>query len=211
MAFELPPLPYPKNALEPHISARTMELHHGKHHKAYVDALNGLLTGTPLAAKSLEEIMRATAKDPAKAPIFNNAAQAWNHAFFWHSLAPKVGSPKGELAKRIDREFGSLGQLAEAFKAAGLAQFGSGWVWLALDRNRLAIVKTANAVNPIVLGQIPLLACDVWEHAYYLDYQNRRFDFLDAFVNALANWEFAAKNLERAARGVRAGALPHVA
>jgi superoxide dismutase, Fe-Mn family len=201
MAFELPALPYPKNALEPHISARTMEIHHGKHHRAYLDALNQMVAGTVLADRSLEEIMRATAKDEAMATVFNNAAQAWNHDFFWHSLAPKGGTPSGEISRRIDREFGGLAKFNAAFMAAGLGQFGSGWVWLTLDRGQLRVIKTANAINPLILGQIPLLACDVWEHAYYLDYQNQRADFLETFVDALANWEFAARNLERAGRG----------
>ena len=213
MAFELPPLPYPKNALEPHISAKTLEFHHGKHHRAYVDTLNKLIAGTPLAGKSLEEIIRLTAKDSAQTAIFNNAAQAWNHEFFWHSMKPKGGGkPAGELAQRIENELSGLANFKDDFVKAGVGQFGSGWVWLALDHGKLKIVKTADAIDPISLGLVPLLACDVWEHAYYLDFQNRRPDFLEAFFSYLANWDFAAENLAKVGRGRgTAGPLPHVA
>ena len=213
MAFELPPLPYAKNALEPHISAKTLEFHHDKHHRAYVDTLNKLIVGTPLAGKSLEEIIRLTAKDSAQAAVFNNAAQAWNHEFFWHSMKPKGGGkPTGDLAQRIENELSGLANFKDDFVKAGVGQFGSGWVWLALDRGKLKIVKTADAVDPISLGLVPLLTCDVWEHAYYLDYQNRRPDFLEAFFSNLANWDFAAENLAKLGRGKgAAGPLPHVA
>jgi len=213
MAFELPPLPYAKNALEPHISAKTLEFHHDKHHRAYVDTLNKLIAGTPLAGKSLKEIIRLTAKDSAQAAIFNNAAQAWNHEFFWHSMKPKGGGkPTGDLAQRIENELSGLANFKDDFVKAGVGQFGSGWVWLALDRGMLKIVKTADAVDPISLGLVPLLTCDVWEHAYYLDYQNRRPDFLEAFFSHLANWDFAAENLAKFGRGKgAAGPLPHVA
>jgi Fe-Mn family superoxide dismutase len=213
MAFELPPLPYAKNALEPHISAKTLEFHHDKHHRAYVDTLNKLVKDTPLAGKSLEEIIRLTAKNNSQVLIFNNAAQAWNHEFFWHSMKPKGGGkPAGVLAQRIENELGGLANFKQDFIKAGLGQFGSGWVWLALNQGKLQIVKTTNAINPIVLGLVPLLTCDVWEHAYYLDYQNRREDFLETFFSQLANWDFAAENLAKLARGsAQPSLLPHVA
>jgi Fe-Mn family superoxide dismutase len=198
MAFELPPLPYPEIALEPVISAETMRLHHGKHHQAYVTALNKLVQDGPLAAKSLEEIVKLTAsnKDEAKAPIFNNAAQHWNHLFFWQSMKPNGGgAPTGELAQRVARDFGSLDKFKEMFQAAAVGQFGSGWAWLIAEKNELKIMKSGNAMNPIAIGKKPLIACDVWEHAYYLDYQNRRADFVKAFLDRLVNWDFAAANL----------------
>ncbi len=213
MSFELPPLPYLKNALEPHISAKTLEFHHDKHHRAYVDTLNKLVTNTPFAGKTLEEIIRLTAKDSSQAAIFNNAAQAWNHEFFWHSMKPKRGGkPTGELAQQIERDLGGMAKFKGDFVKAGVGQFGSGWVWLALDRGKLKIVKTADAVDPIVLGLVSLLTCDVWEHAYYLDYQNRREDFLKTFFDNLANWDFAAENLAKQARErTQPDPLPHVA
>jgi Fe-Mn family superoxide dismutase len=201
MPFELPPLPYPKNALEPHVSGKTMSFHHGKHHKAYVDTLNRLIEATPLAGKGLEDIIRATAKDAAKQKIFNNAAQTWNHTFFWNSMAPKGGGrPGGELAKRIEADFGGLDKFKEQFKTAATGRFGSGWAWLVLDGGALKVTSTANAETPIVSGQQPLLTCDVWEHAYYLDYQSRRADFVDAFLEHLVNWTFAAAQLEEHVR-----------
>ncbi len=199
MAFELPPLPYDKTALEPNMSAKTLEFHHGKHHQAYVTNLNNLVKDTPLAAKSLEEIIKATAKDEAKAGVFNNAAQVWNHTFFWSSMKPSGGgAPAGDLAQGITRDFGGLDKFKELFKAAAVGQFGSGWAWLVADKGELKIVKTPNAVTPLTSGQVPLLTCDVWEHAYYLDYQNRRPDFVQTFLDKLANWDFAAKNLAAA-------------
>lgn len=198
MTFELMPLPYAKSALEPHMSAKTIEFHHGKHHQAYVTNLNNLVKNTPPAAKSLESIIRETAKDTSKAGIFNNAAQIWNHNCFWNSMKPVGGgAPVGDLASRIDRDFGSLEKFKELFQEAALGQFGSGWAWLVADKGDLKIVKTANAMTPIVEGQVPLLACDVWEHAYYLDYQNRRPDFVRVFLGQLVNWDFAARNLAR--------------
>jgi len=198
MIFELPPLPYPETALEPFLSADTMRFHHGKHHQAYVTTLNNLVKDGPLAAKPLEEIIRLTAgdKDESKLPIFNNAAQHWNHAFFWQSMKPGGGgAPTGELAQRIDRDFGGLDKLKEMFQAAAVGQFGSGWTWLIAEKNELRIMKSANAMTPIAIGKKPLLACDVWEHAYYLDYQNRRPDFVREFLDRLVNWDFAAANL----------------
>ena len=200
MAFELPALPYEKDALEPHMSANTFDFHHGKHHNTYVVNLNGLLDGSDLAGKSLEEIIMATAGDSSKAGMFNNAAQVWNHTFFWNSMKPGGGgAPSGDLAAKIDADFGSLDDFKEAFKQAGATQFGSGWAWLVVgDGSKLEVVKTPNAENPMTQGKTPLLTCDVWEHAYYLDYQNRRPDFLAAFLDHLVNWDFAAENLANA-------------
>jgi Fe-Mn family superoxide dismutase len=199
MAFELPPLPYVENALEPVMSAKTLEFHHGKHHKAYVDTLNKLVEDKPEADQSLEEIIAGTYHDDTKTAIFNNAAQAWNHAFFWPCMKPEGGGePAGELKKAIDHEFGSFEKFAAAFKEAATTQFGSGWAWLVLDAGKLRVIKTANAVNPIAGGQAALLTCDVWEHAYYLDYQNRRPDFVTAFLDDLVDWDFVAENLKQA-------------
>ncbi|HTS92904.1 MAG TPA: superoxide dismutase [Stellaceae bacterium] len=196
MAFELPPLPFDKSSLEPHMSVRTLEFHHGKHHQAYVTALNGLVKDTPLAAKPLEAIIKETVGDAAKAGVFNNAAQIWNHTFFWHSMKPQGGgAPSGDIASAIDGAFGGLDKFKEMFKQAATTQFGSGWAWLVVSRSELRVVKTPNAICPIVDGEIPLVTCDVWEHAYYLDYQNRRADFVQTFLDNLVNWDFAAANL----------------
>jgi len=196
MAFELPPLPYDKSALEPHMSAKTFEFHHGKHHQAYVTNLNNLVKDTPLASKSLEEIIKETGKDDSKAGIFNNAAQVWNHTFFWNSMKPQGGgAPTGKIADKINQDFGSFDKFKDEFKNAGATQFGSGWAWLVLDGGKLKVTKTPNAMTPMVQGQTAVLTCDVWEHAYYLDYQNRRPDFLATFLDHLANWDFASKNL----------------
>jgi len=197
MAFELPALPYAKDALEPHMSANTFSFHHEKHHNTYVVNLNKLLEGSDLAGKSLEEIIKATAGDASKAGVFNNAAQVWNHTFFWNSMKPGGGgAPSGDLAAKIDEAFGSLDGFKDAFKDAGATQFGSGWAWLvAGEGGKLEVVKTPNAENPMTQGKTPLLTCDVWEHAYYLDYQNRRPDFLGTFLDSLVNWDFAAANL----------------
>ncbi len=197
MTFELPALPYKEDALEPHISARTLGFHHGKHHQAYVTNLNNLIHETDLENKSLEEIILATNGKADKVGIFNNAAQVWNHTFYWHSMKPGGGGePTGLLANKIVKDFGSLDEFTRTFKQAGATQFGSGWAWLILDKDgSLKITKTANADLPMVYGQKALLTCDVWEHAYYLDYQNRRPDYLDIFLNHLVNWDFAQKNL----------------
>jgi superoxide dismutase, Fe-Mn family len=196
MTVTLPPLPYDAKALEPHISANTLSFHHGKHHKAYVDKTNELIAGTPLAGASLEDIIKASAKDPSKAVLFNNAAQVWNHTFYWNSMKPNGGgAPKGEIGKRIDKDFGSFDKFKEAFKQAGVTQFGSGWAWLVLDGSTLKIIKTGNADLPMVHNQKAILTADVWEHAYYLDYQNRRPDYLATFLDKLVNWDFAEKNL----------------
>ena len=196
MAITLPDLPYSGNALEPHISARTLEFHHGKHHNAYVTNLNKMIDGTDLAGLPLEEIIKKTAGDSGKAGIFNNAAQVWNHTFFWNSMKPSGGgAPSGKLADLINQSFGDLGKFKEAFKTAAATQFGSGWAWLVAHGDKLEVMKTPNAQNPLTAGKKPLLTIDVWEHAYYLDYQNRRADYIDDFLNHLANSDFAASNL----------------
>lgn len=197
MTFTLPALPYAEDALEPVYSARTLSFHHGKHHKAYVDNLNKLVGGTDWENRTLEEIIRASAEDPAKMGIFNNSAQVWNHTFFWHCMKPGGGGkPSGELAARIDAAFGGYDKFVEQFKAAAVGRFGSGWGWLVLEGGELKIVSTPNAETPLAKGQKALLTVDVWEHAYYLDYQNRRPDFVQAFLDHLVNWDFVAENLK---------------
>ncbi|MFS8806649.1 superoxide dismutase [Synechococcus sp. R6-10] len=199
MAFELPALPYPADALKPYMSAETFSYHHGKHHAAYVANLNKLIEGTDLANKSLEEIIKATFGDPSKAGIFNNAAQVWNHTFFWESMKPGGGgAPTGPIADKINADFGGYDKFAEAFKTAAATQFGSGWAWLVLEDGTLKVTKTPNAENPLVYGQTPLLTLDVWEHAYYLDYQNRRPDFINAYLEHLVNWDAANARLAAA-------------
>lgn len=199
MAISLPALPYAENALDPHYSAKTISFHYGKHHKTYVDNLNKLIAGTPLESKSLEDIIMASAGDSSKAGLFNNAAQAWNHTFFWNCMRPGGGGrPKGDPAARIDSTFGSYEKFAEQFKAAAVGRFGSGWAWLVLDGGALKITSTANADTPMAGKQTALLTVDVWEHAYYLDYQNRRPDFVQAFLDHLVNWDFVAGNLAKA-------------
>lgn len=191
MAITLPALPFGKNALTPHISEQTLEFHHGKHHNAYVVNTNKLIEGTDLAGQDLETIIRKTSKDASKAGIFNNAAQVWNHSFYWSCIRPGGGGkPSGAIAKKIDSDFGGFDKFAEQFKNAGVTQFGSGWAWLVLKDGRLEIMKTSNADTPIAHDVKPLLTVDVWEHAYYLDYQNRRPDYLNAFVTHLINWDF---------------------
>ncbi len=193
--FTLPPLPYADNALEPAISARTIGFHYGKHHQGYVNNLNKLVAGTPLADQPLEAVIKATAT-PDQTVIFNNAAQIWNHTFYWNSLRPKGGGkPSGALAEMIDKSFGGFEQFKTEFAKAATSQFGSGWAWLVKDGDKLAVVKTGNADTPLVHGQKPLLTVDVWEHAYYLDYQNRRADYVTAVLDGLINWDFAAQNL----------------
>ncbi|MEN6508671.1 MAG: superoxide dismutase [Smithella sp.] len=196
MAVNLPELPYAKDALAPYISANTLEFHYGKHHKTYVDNLNKLVAGTDLEGKTLEEIIANSVKDPAKAGIFNNAAQVWNHSFYWKCLKPQGGGvPTGAIAARIDTAFGSYDKFTEELKNAGVTQFGSGWAWLVQDGNDLKITKTPNADTPLAHGQKALLTIDVWEHAYYLDYQNRRPDYLTAVIQNLINWDFVNSNL----------------
>ncbi|HNV64947.1 MAG TPA: superoxide dismutase [Smithellaceae bacterium] len=195
MAISLPPLPYAKDALAPYISANTLDFHYGKHHKAYVDNVNKLIEGTDLAEKSLEEIIKISAKDTAKTGIFNNAAQVWNHSFYWQCLKKNGGAPRGPVADKIKTVWGGFEKFADELKNAGITQFGSGWAWLVLEGNQLKITKTANADTPIAHGQKPLLTIDVWEHAYYLDYQNRRTDYLAAVIQNLINWDFVNANL----------------
>lgn len=191
----LPPLPYAENALEPVITAKTMGFHYGKHHQGYVDNLNKLVTGTEYADLTLEKIIAATAGQGEKAAIFNNAAQIWNHSFYWQSLSPKGGGePPAALKQRIEASFGSVDACKKEFAAAALSQFGSGWAWLVMDGGKLKVVKTANADLPLTGGMKPLLTLDVWEHAYYLDYQNRRADYVNAVLDKLINWEFALQN-----------------
>ncbi len=198
MAFELPSLPYADTALEPYYSAKTFSFHHGKHHKAYVDNLNKLLPGSPFEHASLEEIILATAGDASKVGFFNNAAQVWNHTFFWHCMAPGGGGkPAGAVAGAIEKAFGSYEKFAEQFKAAAVGRFGSGWAWLVLDGGELKIMSTPNAETPMTGGKKALLTVDVWEHAYYLDYQNRRPDFVQTFLDHLVNWDFVAANLAK--------------
>ena len=196
-AFQLPPLPYAQDALEPYVSARTMSFHYGKHHRTYVDTLNKLIAGTPWAGQPLEKVVVESAGAADKAAVFNNAAQAWNHTFFWQSMKPGGGGkPTGRLLELVEKSFGSFEEFKNAFAAAAVAQFGSGWVWLVQDGDRLKVVKTSNADTPMAHGQTALLTCDVWEHAYYLDYQNLRKDFVQAFLDHLANWDFAASRLK---------------
>ena len=196
MAFTLPALPWSEDALDPHITANTISFHHGKHHAAYVSKLNDAIAGTPLAEKSLEEIIKATAGDASKKGVFNNAAQIWNHTFFWDSMKPGGGGePTGKVAEKINASFGSYAEFKKQFSNAALTLFGSGWTWLVDNGGKLEIVQTFNADTPITGKAKPLITLDVWEHAYYLDHQNRRPDFIAAFLDHLVNWDFAAKNL----------------
>jgi Fe-Mn family superoxide dismutase len=194
--FTLPPLPYADNGLDPLISATTLGFHHGKHHKGYVDNLNKAVIGTPLADMPLEKIITTTYGVPDKVGIYNNAAQDWNHSFYWKSLRPSGGGePPAALKHKIEEAFGSVQGLQKEWLAAATSQFGSGWAWLVLDGDKLAVTKTGNADSPLTRGQKPLLTIDVWEHAYYLDYQNRRADYVNAVLDRLINWNFAAENL----------------
>jgi len=194
----LPPLPFDQGALAPVISANTLSFHYGKHHRTYVETLNKLIVGTEFADMPLENIIRATVREPDHSTIFNNAAQAWNHAFYWKSLKPKGGGePPAVLKSLMQDAFGGFDQCKKELSKAAVGQFGSGWAWLVLDGEKLKIVKTANAMTPMTDGPKPLLTIDVWEHAYYLDYQNRRVDHVNAVIDKLLNWEFAAANLGR--------------
>jgi Fe-Mn family superoxide dismutase len=196
--FALPSLPYAEDALAPVISARTISFHYGKHHRAYVDNLNGLVKNTPYERMTLEEVIRAAASAPGQAAVFNNAAQVWNHTFYWNGMkSGGGGKPGGDIGKGIEKDFGGYENFRKEFVTAALGQFGSGWAWLATDGKALKVVKTPNADNPITQGLKPLLTIDVWEHAYYLDYQNRRKDFVEASLDNLVNWAFVEKNLGR--------------
>jgi Fe-Mn family superoxide dismutase len=195
MAFTLPPLPYDKNALAPHISAETLDFHYGKHHQTYVTNLNKLVEGKPEASKSLEDIIMSS-----EAGLFNNSAQVWNHTFYWHCMKPNGGGqPSGDLADAIKRDFGSLEKFSEEFSNAAATQFGSGWAWLVIGKDKkLAVTKTGNADLPMKHGQKALLTIDVWEHAYYIDYRNARPKYIETFLKSLVNWDYALENLKKA-------------
>ncbi len=196
--FKLPPLPYAENGLEPYISTKTIGFHYGKHHQAYIDNINKLVQNTEFAKLSLEDMIKVTAGDSSKASVFNNAAQTWNHTFYWKSMkAGGGGSPGKKLADKIAASFTSFDNFKKEFIEAAATLFGSGWVWLVVEGDSLKIAKTANADNPLTKAQIPLLTIDVWEHAYYLDYQNRRKDYIAAFVDHLINWDFAQENFAK--------------
>lgn len=198
--LSLPPLPYAENALEPVISSRTLSFHHGKHHRAYVENANKLIAGTELADLPLDRIVTLTTGIADRASIFNNAAQAWNHTFYWHCLRPKGGGePPMALRHKMEAAFGSVDACKKALADNALSQFGSGWAWLVLEGSKVKVVRTANADTPLTQGLRPLRTIDVWEHAYYLDYQNRRADHVNALIDKLVNWEFAAENLARSA------------
>lgn len=194
--FSLPALPYAENALDPVISANTMSYHYGKHHKAYVDNLNKAVAGTEFAGQSLDKIILATYGKADRTAIYNNAAQDWNHSFYWKSLKPGGGGdPPAALKQKIDASFGSLDACKKELAQAATTQFGSGWAWLALDGGKVVVIKTGNADSPLVQSKKPLLTIDVWEHAYYLDYQNKRPDYISGVLDKLLNWDFAAENL----------------
>ena len=195
MAFTLPPLPYAKDALAPHISAETLDFHHGKHHQAYVTKLNELVAGKPEEGKSLEDIIKGT---DIGTPVFNNAAQVWNHTFYWSSMKPGGGGqPTGDIAAAITRDFGSFDKFKEEFTQAGITQFGSGWAWLVDEGGKLKVTKTPNADLPMKHGQKAILTMDVWEHAYYIDFRNARPKYIDTFLASLVNWDFANENLKK--------------
>jgi len=194
----LPDLPYAQNALEPVISARTLEFHYGKHHQGYVNKLNDAIKGTPMEGMSLEEIIAATANDAGQAGVFNNAAQVWNHSLYWKSLKPGGSPMPAELTAAIEQSFGSVDEFKSQLAQAAGSQFGSGWAWLVKEGDSLKVVKTSNAQCPLTAGQTPLLTIDVWEHAYYLDYQNRRGDYVAAVIDKLLNWEFALETMKGA-------------
>ena len=197
MSFELPSLPYANDALAPYMSSETLDFHHGKHHQTYVTNLNNLLKDHELQSSSLEDIVVKTSKDASMAGIFNNAGQHWNHILFWQCMKPNGGGPiPSELEGRLNSDFGSVEQFKEAFIQAGTTQFGSGWAWLAIDNGKLVVTKSPNASNPLVDGMKPILGCDVWEHSYYIDYRNKRPDYLKAFLDSLVNWEFVASQLD---------------
>ena len=197
MTFTLTPLPYDFAALEPHVSERTMRFHHDKHHRGYVDKMNGTIEGTSLENEDLETVIRA-AREEEDQPLFNNAAQVWNHNFFWTSMAPKRTEPTPALAHAIDEAFGGMSAFRKSFSEAATGQFGSGWAWLVTGGDGLAVMSTSDADLPLMHGRTALVCCDVWEHAYYLDYQNERDKFVDAFLDNLINWDFVVRNWEQA-------------
>ena len=197
MTFELPSLPYASDALAPYMSSETLDFHHGKHHQTYVTNLNNLVKDSDMQNFSLEEIVVKSSKDPSMAGIFNNAGQHWNHILFWQCMKPNGGgSMPSELESRITSDLGGIDQFKEAFIQAGITQFGSGWAWLAIDNGKLVVTKSPNASNPLVDGMKPILGCDVWEHSYYIDYRNKRPDYLKAFLDSMVNWEFVASQLD---------------
>ena len=197
MTFELPSLPYASDALAPYMSSETLDFHHGKHHQTYVTNLNNLVKDTDMQDSSLEEIVVKSSKDPSMAGIFNNAGQHWNHILFWQCMKPNGGgSMPSELESRSTSDLGGIDQFKEAFIQAGITQFGSGWAWLAIDNGKLVVTKSPNASNPLVDGMKPILGCDVWEHSYYIDYRNKRPDYLKAFLDSMVNWEFVASQLD---------------
>jgi len=197
--FTLPPLPWAENALDPVVSSKTIGLHYGKHHKTYVDKLNELVAGTPMADMPLEELVKKVAGDADKKKIFNNAGQHWNHSFFWNCLSPKGGGkPSGTLAAKIDSDLGGYDAFKTAFADTAVNTFGSGWAWLAVKGGKLQLISTSNAATPLTDGATPLLTIDVWEHAYYVDYENRRPEFVKAVIDKLLNWDFAAEQLAKA-------------
>jgi len=197
MAFELPNLPYANDALAPYMSSETLDFHHGKHHQTYVTNLNNLVKDSDLQDASLEDIVVKSSKDSSMAGIFNNAGQHWNHILFWQCMKPSGGGAMpSKLESRIISDFGGVDQFKEAFVQAGTTQFGSGWAWLAIDNGKLVVTKSPNASNPLVDGMKPILGCDVWEHSYYIDYRNKRPDYLKAFLDNLVNWEFVASQLD---------------
>jgi len=200
--YQLPPLPYSQNALQPYISSKTLGFHHGKHHKGYVEKFNELIKGTPMADQTLEQVIKDAFHPTEKTPLFNNAAQIWNHSFFWKSMRPKGGGkPKGKIKEKLDATFGNVEKFKEEFVKQAVSLFGSGWAWLAIEGDKLKIVQTKDADTPLVHGATPLLTplltIDVWEHSYYLDYQNRRKDYVTAVLDHLINWEFAEENLAK--------------
>ena len=197
MTFELPSLPYANDALAPYMSSETLDFHHGKHHQTYVTNLNNLVKDTDMKDSSLEDIVVKSSKDSSMAGIFNNAGKHWNHILFWQCMKPNGGgSMPSELESRITSDLGGIDQFKEAFIQAGTTQFGSGWAWLVIDNGKLVVTKSPNASNPLVDGMKPILGCDVWEHSYYIDYRNKRPDYLKAFLDSLVNWEFVASQLD---------------
>ncbi len=197
MTFELPSLPYASDALAPYMSSETLDFHHGKHHQTYVTNLNNLVKDSDMQDASLEDVVIKSSKDASMVGIFNNAGQHWNHILFWQCMKPNGGGAMpSELENRISSDFGSVDQFKEAFVQAGTTQFGSGWAWLAIDNGKLVVTKSANASNPLVEGMKPILGCDVWEHSYYIDYRNKRPDYLKAFLDNLVNWEFVSSQLD---------------
>ena len=197
MSFELPKLDYSNDALAPIMSAETLDLHHGKHHQTYITNLNKFIKDTEMEDMSLEDIIKSSSKDSSKAGIFNNASQHWNHNLFWKCMKPNGGGGlPSRLEKKLIEDFGSIDKFKEDFKQAGITQFGSGWCWLSLNNDKLVVTKTANAVNPLIDNIKPILGCDVWEHSYYIDYRNRRPEYLDKFVENLIDWEFVESLLD---------------